>query len=152
MRADTLHEALIDKLCRNGEGWQRGNWKSAFIKRARQNAWWAGEIEDDNGKPDRDAIDALFGGLPRLIPDAFRFTVEGPDTPNQHWGSEVLILEFLEVEIGHPMPLNKRRNYVTLWWRLDASSSFHFRVYRVERYGSPVLWLDHDAAYEEISL
>lgn len=144
MALDTLHEALIDKFCRH-DGWQRGSWKPAFLKKAQEDPFWAGELAEGGE-------DELLGGLPRVIPDAFRFVVEGPDTPNADWGYKVLILEFLEVEIGHPIPLNKRRALIKYWWRFDASSSFHFRVYRATRYESPTLWLDHAVAYEEIAL
>lgn len=144
MALDTLHEALIDKFCRH-DGWQRGSWKPAFLKRALDNPEWAGELEEGGD-------DELLGGLPRVIPDAFRFVVEGPGTAGADWSYEVLVLEFLEVEISHPIPLAKRRNLIKLWWRFDASSSFHFRVYRATRYGPPTLWLDHDVAYEEIAL
>src|SRR6185295_2646526 len=101
MSRDTLHEALIDQLCRT-DGWQRGPWKLAFLTKCKEHPHWAGEVAEG-------AYDEIWGGLPRLIPDAFRLVVEGPQTPGVSWGGDTLILEFLEVEISHPIPLNKRR-------------------------------------------
>lgn len=62
------------------------------------------------------------------------------------------MLEFLEVEIAHPMTLEKREAYTALWWRFDASDMFHFRCYVAERYGEIKLWLDTETAYEESAL
>ena len=140
---DTLHNAIIEKACR--DGWQRGSWKQAFVAKCRERPDWEGEITDDGVR--EELLDDF-----RRIPDAWRFVVEDENTSGQKWNYPVLILEFLEVEIAHPMPLEKRREYVAFWWRLDSTTNFHFRVYRAERYKAPELWLDTETIYHEMSL
>ncbi len=66
------------------------------------------------------------------VPDAWRLKVEGPE---QGWGYLVLVLEFLEVEVTHHVDDRKLVQYNNLWWALDATDMFHFRVFRMDRYG-----------------
>lgn len=148
MSRNTLHEKIIDRACRD-EGWKRGNWKVALRAKLREEPW-VHEAEEMLG----DILEI------RRTPDAYRIIVEGPsddqdfkpDVINEEWGYSVLVLEFLEVEIGHPMPLEKRRDYTGLWWRFDASDLCHLRVYIAERYGPIKLWLDTDTIYQETAL
>jgi hypothetical protein len=141
---DTLHDRIVEKACRD-DGWQTGDWRRAFLALCREHPAWQGEIEDDGD-------DGLFAGV-TIRPDAWRLCKEGPETPRDDpWSYDVLVLEFLEVEITHPMSLDKRRAYVNLWWRFDASNCFHFRVYRAERYTAPHLWLDTATVYDEMAI
>jgi hypothetical protein len=146
---DSLHKRIVANA--RYEGWQTaGNWKKAFLDKCRENPEWQGEAEADTDDAGRYE---LFADI-RCIPDGWRLKVEGPETetPNgDPWSYPVLVLEFLEVEITHPMPLNKRDAYMSLWWTMDATSCFHFRVYRAERYGPIQLWLDHGAAYSDLA-
>lgn len=141
-----LHTFIVRRECRN-DGWQTGNWKTGFAKAAKGNDQFAGEFEEseDNGN-------GIWDGMPILIPDAWRVVVEGPETEGKHWGGPVMVLEFLEVEISHPIPFDKHRNYVHLWWRFDGTSCFHFRVYRIGRYGPSTLWLDTETAHSDIAI
>lgn len=141
-----IHSFIIRRECRNS-GWQTGRWKEGFAKAAKSDDRFAGEFEEseDNG-------DGIWGGIPILVPDAWRVVVEDENTPGKDWSYPILVLEFLEVEITHPIPVAKRRNYVNLWWRFDGTSCFHFRVYHIGRYGPAELWLDVNAAIEELSL
>lgn len=140
---DTLHDRLVDLFCRN-DGWKTGPWKPAFRAKCRENPAWLGDFED-GGKDD------LWAGI-RFNPDAWRLVVEGADTPNTPWNYDVLIVEFLEIEIFHPIPLDKRRNLIDLWWRFDSTSCFHMRVYCAGRYGDAKLWLDTESAIREVAL
>jgi len=139
MAPGTLHERIVKKACK--DGWQRGNWRKPFLATCGNNPMWQGEIESSDGR-------ALIADM-TMHPDAWRLIVEGPDTPEKEWGYPVLVLEFLEVEITHPMPLLKREDYRQLWRRFDATSCFHFRVYRSDRYVPMMLWLDTGTAYEK---
>lgn len=142
---DTLHDRIIEKACRDG-GWQRGDWRRAFLTKCRTHPAWIGEVEDAG------SLSELLGDF-RPCPDAWRLVEEGPNTPKDDpWNYDMLVLEFLEVEIAHPMSLAKRRAYVGLWWRLDSTTRFHFRVYRAERYKAPELWLDTHTVYDETGL
>lgn len=141
--SDNLHNAIITHARRHG-GWQTIGWRDGFRAACRENAAWQSEI-------DGDGFDELFGDF-ILRPDAWRIVKEGPDTPDMDWERDVLVLEFLEVEIAHPMPLTKRRDYIDLWMRLDGSDHFHLRVYRAERYMPITCWLDFDTVGYEMGL
>lgn len=141
---NSLHEKIIDRAAK--EGWQRGNWKSALRAKLKEELW-ADEALD--------ILDDISDV--RRTPDAWRLRVEGPanvkpDVINEDWNYPVLVLEFLEVEISHPMSLDKRRDYTAIWWRFDASDAFHFRGYIAERYGPIKCWLDTETIYEESML
>ena len=146
---DTLHKRILANA--RYQGWETGGgWKKAFQTKCRDDETWQGEFETDT---DDTGHYELFDDV-RCIPDGWRLKVEGPETPTPNgdpWPYPVLVLEFLEVEISHPMPLEKRDQYMDLWWLMDGTSCFHFRVYRAERYGPIVLWLDHDAAYSDLA-
>lgn len=139
-----LHSFIIRRECKNN-GWQTGTWKAGFAKAAKADERFEGEFveSEDNGNE-------IWGGIPTLIPDAWRIVIEGPETEGADWGCPVMVLEFLEVEISHPIPYDKHRNYAHLWWRFDATGCFHFRVYRIGRYGDAVLWLDTGTALSDI--
>lgn len=143
---DTLHEFIVRRECRNN-GWQTGNWKTGFAKAAKADPRFEGEFTETENNGDE-----IWGDMPRMIPDAWRIVAEGPETEGKDWGCPVLVLEFLEVEIGHPIPFEKHRNYAQLWWRFDGTSCFHFRVYRIGRYGPAELWFDFQAALEDIAI
>lgn len=134
----TLHTHIIDWACKK-HGWHRGNWRKALAEKCKENPYWQSALE----------VDAeIFETISRH-PDAWRIVTEGPKTPGVKWNYDVLVLEFLEVEISHPMPLDKRQDYVDWWWQFDGTDFFHFRVYRVERYGEIKLYLDTDTVYDE---
>lgn len=141
-----LHSFIVRRECREN-GWQRGNWKTGFAKAAKANEEFADEFieSEDNG-------DQIWGDIPILIPDAWRIAFEGPETEGKNWGCPVLVLEFLEVEVSHPIDYDKHHNYVHLWWRFDGTSCFHFRVYRIGRYGPATLWLDVETAHADIAI
>lgn len=140
---DTLHDSILQRECRR-DGWQTGNWKTAFAKAARADEQFHDEFveSEDNGNE-------LWEGI-RRSPDAWRIVTEGPETPGKDWGCPILVLEFLEIEIAHPMPLDKRDDYIDLWWRFDGSSVFHLRVYHIGRYGTASVWLDMDTVHQEM--
>jgi hypothetical protein len=140
---DTLHEAIIERACRR-DGWHVGGWKKAFLAKCRANPSWCDEVTGD-------LVQDLFAEF-RQIPDAWRLVVEDEHTPGMDWNHPVLVLELLEVEISHPMSLDKRRAYVGLWHRFDGSDHFHLRIYRAERYQPPMLWLDFDTIHDEMAI
>lgn len=142
--AQELHSFIVRRECHNN-GWQTGRWKVGFAKAAKADARFAGEFieSEDNGNQ-------IWGNLPIMTPDAWRIVVEDENTLGKSWGCPVMVLEFLEVELSHPIPFEKRRNYMALWWNFDGTNCFHFRVYRIGRYGPAELWLDVDTAHEDI--
>lgn len=143
---DTIHNRIIARARR--DGWQRGPWKPVFLKKCREREAWREEIEAET---DDDGICELFDGF-RSVPDAWRLVAEDETTQNGSlWCHPVLVLEFLEVEITHPMPLHKRDEYTKLWWAMDGTDSFHLRVYRAERYGPIELWLDTETIYYDMA-
>lgn len=140
---DTLHDFILQRECRR-DGWQTGNWKTAFAKAARADEQFRDEFVEceDNGRE-------LWEGI-RRTPDAWRIVTEGPGTPDKNWSYPVLVLEFLEIEISRPMDLDKRADYISLWWRFDGSSVFHLRVWHIGRYGPATVWLDMDTVHQEM--
>jgi hypothetical protein len=144
--AQELHRFIVQRECRNN-GWQTGRWKAGFAKAAKADPRFAGEFAESENNGDE-----IWGDIPTLIPDAWRVVVEGPETEGKNWGCPVMVLEFLEVEIGHPIPFEKHRNYVHLWWRFDGTGCFHFRVYRIGRHGPAALWLDTETAHQDIAI
>lgn len=144
--AQELHTFIVKRECRNN-GWQTGRWKAGFAKAAKSNP----EFEDEFTESENNG-DEIWGDIPVVIPDAWRIVVEGPETEGRGWGVPVMVLEFLEVEISHPIPFAKHQAYVHLWWRFDATSCFHFRVYRIGRHGPAVLWLDNDTALADVGI
>lgn len=123
-----LHEQIIDRAA--SDGWKRGNWKKP-LQRALRKDPWISEAEDI-------IIDISFI---RRNPDAFRIVVEQPGDTTP-WLHPVLVLEFLEVEITHQLPPEKRDDYTELWVLFDASNMCAFRVYTARADGVIKLWLD----------
>lgn len=128
---DSIHNRIITSALR--QGWQTGNWREAFIKKCKENPDWYTSLTEDETDPDTP------GGIGNILwhgfngrPDAWRIVVEG----------DLLVMEFLEVEVTHPMPLHKRDAYIWMWWRFDGTDYFHMRGYRADRYGPIVVWLD----------
>lgn len=140
-KSATLHEAIIERAIRH-DGWQRGDWRAAFIKRCQEQKHWQADLYDnDQGRE-------IWGGF-RRNPDAWRIVAEDEATPGREWLKPILVMEFLEVEIEHAMPLEKRRAYTGLWWRFDGTGAFHCRVYTAGRYGRITCWLDEDTIHHE---
>jgi hypothetical protein len=133
---DTLHNRLVARAVREDD-WQTGPWRSAVRRRFREPPW-AGD-----GNEDPELVQDIIDMVLRLrgIPDAWRIRAEGKEAG---WGHSVLVLEFLEVEVTHQVPHWKVAEYAALWWLLDATSKFHFRVFRIDRYGlmSPLVTED----------
>lgn len=123
MAGGELHEQLIQGLCT--QGWQTGNWRPALRKAAQANAFWKSEIAD------RETIEVLK--LSTEHPDAWRFVTEGEDTGR--WSYDVLVIEFMEVEISHPVSAEKAQGYIDLCRLLDGTAFFHFRAFRMDKYG-----------------
>lgn len=120
-RAATLHNRLIDLACQHG--WSRTGWKAAVRQRLAEDQW-SGEADD---------ILDIVETTP-CIPDAWRFKVE-QEGEGPGWSYPVLVLELLEVEVTHPIDVNKLSLYERLWWAMDATSDLHLRIFRMDRYG-----------------
>ena len=125
-----LHDRLL--AIASDHGWRTGPWKAAFRQMLRDDEWSA----------DADEVLEVLGII-RSIPDAWRIRVEGEE---QGWGYDVLILELLEVEVTHPVSRLKLAAYEKLWWAMDATSLYHLRVYRMDRYGNVLPLLDETSA------
>lgn len=134
-----LHQRLLQRAV--DQGWEVGKWKAAFHRKAREPHW------RHEYRADRDFQDIFKGAWPR--PDAWRIIVEGPETPGKDWGHEVLVLEFLEVEVTHFIGKEKQEAYEGLWWQFDGTSLFHFRVFQMDKYGTIRLYLDRETIYQQ---
>jgi hypothetical protein len=122
----TLHKQLIKRA--ESDGWIRmersvsGDWRAAFARTIRQPRW-SGEAEELG-----DVIKSKV-----LHPDAWRINVEGADTGR--WNYDVLVLEFLEVEVTGKMSADKKRAYERLWLAFDSTALLAFRVFHMDRFG-----------------
>jgi hypothetical protein len=117
-----LHDRLIDVACRNG--WNRRGWKKA-VRQLLGRPPWGG---DESGEV-IEFVDEVS-----CRPDAWRIKIEG-EGEGSGWSYDVCVIELLEVEVTHPIDLEKLEMYEQLWWRLDGTSRFHLRVFRMDRYG-----------------
>lgn len=123
---DARHQRLVGGLV--GEGWSLKGWRDGVYTMLRnlgaltgeQDAWMdVPEILDDFKKT-------------RLIPDAWRIVVEGKQ---QGWLHNVLVIEFMEVEVTHPLPAEKVAMYDNLWWALDYTEYLYFRLWKMDATG-----------------
>jgi hypothetical protein len=147
-----LHEDLVQHACRS-DGWSSAKgWRKAFAAIANTNPMWASEY-NPRTKQDIAALaaqgydvdDMAPGELTdyaeairdtTVNPDAWRIVVEGAGPfIDETWSYPVLVLEFLEVEVTHGIGNDKMNKYRNLWWAFDASSSFHMRVYHMDKFG-----------------
>ncbi len=121
VRADTLHNRLIDFACEHG--WQRTGWKAAVRKELSKEPW---------SEEASDTLE-LIESMP-CIPDAWRIRIE-QEGEGPGWSYPVLVLELLEVEVTHPIDSVKLGYYEQLWWDFDGTSNLHLRIFRMDRYG-----------------
>jgi len=128
---DPTHGRLVAALL--AEGWQEGGWRKR-VSRSIRGLGVLLEIPDASDEApllleDLEAVQA--------IPDAWRIQSEGPDNDphGQGWLHKIMVLEFAEVEVTHPMSEAKIAMYESLWWWFDASEYAHFRLWRVDRLG-----------------
>jgi hypothetical protein len=122
MAEKSMHERIIDDACAR-DGWQRRGWRIAIAK-AFDDPSWAGEYAED--VEPAEWVWPLFRDLSR-VPDAWRIRFEGKE---HGWGHPVMVIEFLEVEISHPMGERKEHDYIAIWSALDDTDFYHFRVFR----------------------
>lgn len=168
-RADTLHNRLLEQAC--GEkppcniredlpeavSWKRLPWKRTVLRKLREEPWvdeadCSGATGDDDdwrrllSKVDEDELAWPIRSMllqVKCVPDAWRLRVEGP---KEGWGYPVLVLEFLEIEVTNHIDDRKLIQYNNLWWGLDGTDMFHFRVFRMDRYGIVTPLLTEDTA------
>ena len=137
----SIHEALLAKHFQDGTWNPPAGWKAAAVGLATTSGYDGFELRE------------LLDKFP-FRPDAYRLVIEGPARPgfpsptqSGRWGYPVLVIELLEVEIGHPLTTDKRRAYTDLWWLLDASACFALRVFVQGRYGEPILLTTDDEVW-----
>lgn len=132
----TLHQHLIDLACENG-GWEIGAWKSMFRKILQHKPWSIG-------------ADGVLATIDRvqLRPDAWRTVREGTE---QGWSTDVLVLEFLEVEVGHRLSHDKVIEFANLFWALDETDYLHFRAWKMDRYGVMSPAMNEQIAYQVLA-
>ena len=116
------HDELIARATK--DGWIRGHaWRAALH-----------HIGSERGYDELKVLEEdLTSDLPR--PDAWRIVIEGPETPNQFWNYEVVVLEFLEVEVTSGITQAKDEWYRFLWDIFDATHFFHLRIWHMDRFG-----------------
>lgn len=147
-----LHEDLVLHACRS-DGWSNAKgWRKAFAAKASTNSAWASEYNPHtkqdiaalaaNGEDVEDMVPGELTEYAKAVrdllvnPDAWRIVVEGPGPSiDETWNYPMLILEFLEVEVTNGIDKAKMNKYRNLWWAFDASSSFHMRVYHMDKFG-----------------
>jgi hypothetical protein len=121
-----LHRQLIQQA--EQDGWVRmtrdapGDWRAVFRKM----------ICDPHWRGEADGLDTVIRAKV-LHPDAWRIKIEGSETGN--WNYDVLVLEFLEVEVTGKMSADKKRAYEQLWITFDCTALLAFRVFRMDRFG-----------------
>lgn len=151
MAQGKLHDLLIQRAC-DTDGWTRLTrktpWREPFVTACRDNdEWWgeiAGGIDEETGEFVESELTTVFRSF-SVLPDAWRLRHETPETPNtSRWGYDVLVLEFLEVEVDHGITDAKLNAYLDLWWAFDASSSFCMRVFHMDRFGIVRPYLTED--------
>lgn len=135
------HERLIEQAA--AQGWAKStaasNWRAGFRRATRERYW-----RDRAGEDVQEIID-----LVAARPDAWRITIEGPETPDAEWSHPVMVLEFLEVEVTNRINEDKRDHYRDIWGMFDGTDFFHFRVWRMDRFGYILPYVvDINTAYD----
>jgi hypothetical protein len=135
----TRHTRLLEQA--KAHGWNVGKWRQGFRAFLAEPSW-AGEhwTEVEDWSDFEDAIERLG-----RVPDAWRIVIE--DERGGHWQHPVAVLEFLEVEVTHPLTDGKLWDYVRFWWRADATEYFAFRVWRMDRSGHVTIALSDACAF-----
>lgn len=114
-----LHNRLIRQACATG-GWKinekDNGWRKAFRAMLQDSRW------------DTDRADMIgFMAEMNARPDAWRMSVDDDE--------DMLLLEFLEVEVWHRISDDKKTIYQDFWWRLDASDGVRLQIWRMDRFG-----------------
>lgn len=115
-----LHKHLIEEELKNG--WRTGKWRVPFLQMLDADPW----------KRASDPFLVSHINKFSFIPDLWRITVEGE---KNGWGHDVLVVEFLEVEVTSPVTPEKCKAYQGLYWTFDGTEAFHLRVFRKDRWG-----------------
>lgn len=114
-----LHKQLIKKAC-DTAGWKsdtnRRGWRPAFRAMLNDPRW----IDERD-----EVLEHLSDFVAR--PDAWRIWVRDEDA--------MLFLEFLEVEVSHPIDEEKKEHYKWFWWALDGSDGVRLQIWRMDRFG-----------------
>lgn len=143
MAPGTLHQRLIEKA--KEQGWQVGGWRDGLFKKCRENPHWKSEMffsfpNEDQESELHEEVMALW-----TRPDAWRIVVEGKA---EGWSYDVLVLEFLEVEVTGRVDADKQDAYRSFWWALDATSAYFFRVWHMDRFGTTRPYITEKTIYE----
>lgn len=136
----TLHQQLVKKA--QEQGWQVGGWRASLFKKCCENPEWAAEMffDDDQESELHETVMELW-----TRPDAWRISVEGK---TEGWSYDVLVLEFLEVEVTGRVDKDKQSAYRDLFWAFDAAASYHFRAWHMDRFGTIRPYITEDTIYK----
>lgn len=136
MTMSDLHRKLTDLAHENG-GWEVGVWKAPMRVLLQSEPW----------KRDADGLTGYLGNV-KARPDAWRISREGRA---EGWGHDVLVLEFLEVEVGHRIDRNKLAEFANIFWMFDATDRFHFRAWKMDRFGIMSPAMNEQIAYQVLA-